>query len=346
LFGSETLLLNGQKAANGYLALAELDSNADNRISSADAAYTTLKIWQDANGDGISTAEELFNLTDKGIQSVSVNYSDVQQTDANGNITRQISTFTKINGSIGNTADIWFQVDKAYTIATEVLPETAEIAALPDLGGHGTVYDLHQSMLRNSSGQLQALVEQFVNETDPTVRHAMMTPLIYAWTGTENIDPASRSTYVYGNAIGDARIVASLEALLGKDYLGTWCWGERDPNPNSPASVILIKAFNDYSNTAYAQLMAQTHFKDLFDSIAVSLDSNGEFVWDVNQTVSLLHDMYTNQTDAVAEIKDFVFVLKMNGNAGQYILAALRAAGDLDGDDSVILIMVKTQSNS
>jgi hypothetical protein len=33
LFGSETLLLNGQKAANGYLALAELDSNADKRNS-------------------------------------------------------------------------------------------------------------------------------------------------------------------------------------------------------------------------------------------------------------------------------------------------------------------------
>jgi hypothetical protein len=55
LFGSETLLQNGQKAANGYLALAELDSNADKRIDSADTAYTTLKIWQDANGDGINS---------------------------------------------------------------------------------------------------------------------------------------------------------------------------------------------------------------------------------------------------------------------------------------------------
>jgi hypothetical protein len=159
LFGSETVLANGQKAANGYLALAELDSNADKRIDSADAAYATLKIWQDANGDGISTADELFNLADKGIQSIAVDYTTTAQTDANGNITRQISTFTKTDGSTGASADIWFQMDKTYTIATEVLPETAEIAALPDLGGHGTVYDLHQAMLRDSSGHLQNIVQ-------------------------------------------------------------------------------------------------------------------------------------------------------------------------------------------
>jgi hypothetical protein len=38
-------------------------------------------------------------------------------------------------------------MDKTYTIATESLPETAEIAALPDLVGHGNVHDLHQAML-------------------------------------------------------------------------------------------------------------------------------------------------------------------------------------------------------
>jgi hypothetical protein len=159
LFGSETLLANGQKAANGYLALAELDSNADKKIDAQDAAYTTLKIWQDTNGDGISTADELFNLADKGIQSIAVDYTTTEQTDANGNITRQISTFTQTDGSTNASADIWFQMDKTYTIATEFLPETPDVATLPDLGGHGTVYDLHQAMLRDSSDHLQNIVQ-------------------------------------------------------------------------------------------------------------------------------------------------------------------------------------------
>lgn len=339
LFGSETLLANGQKAANGYLALAELDGNGDKRINSDDAGYTTLKIWQDANGDGQSSANELFSLADKGIQSIAVDYMTTNQTDANGNIIKQTSTFTKTDGSTGLSADIWFQTDKTYTIATEILPETAEIAALPDLAGYGNVYSLHQAMLRDSSGHLQDLVQQFINETDTTARHALITPLIYAWTGTENIDPASRSTYVYGNAIGDARIVASLEAVLGEAYLGTWCWGERDPNPNRPASVILTQAFNELGNTFYAQLMAQTHFKPLFDSVSIAWDaSSGQFVLDVTDTVSLLETIYTSQTNAASTISDFVNVLKLNGDAGQEILAALRATGDLEGDNFAVLL--------
>ncbi|MDH2915912.1 MAG: glucosaminidase domain-containing protein, partial [Gallionella sp.] len=54
LFGSETILANGQKAANGYVALAELDTNHDGQIDVQDAAYSTLKIWKDIDGDGYS----------------------------------------------------------------------------------------------------------------------------------------------------------------------------------------------------------------------------------------------------------------------------------------------------
>lgn len=338
LFGSETLLQNGQKAANGYLALAELDSNGDRKIDVDDAAYTTLNIWQDLNSDGQSSADELFSLADKGIQSIAVNYTNTHQTDANGNIIQQTSTFTKTDGSIANSADIWFQLDKTYSVATEFLPETTDISALPDLIGHGNVYSLHQAMLRDSTGHLQEIIQQFSTETDPTARHALMTPLIYAWTGVENIDPASRSAQYYGNAIGDARIVASLEALLGEAYLGTWCWGERDPNPHGPASIILKQAFNELSNQFYKELMAQTHSKPLFDSIKVGLDSNGQLTFDVTQTISLLNTIYTNQDNGLAILNDFANVVKGYGNTGQDILSALRAAGNLAGDDFAIAL--------
>ena len=72
--------------------------------------------------------------------------------DANGNIIGQTGTFTKTDGSTGISADIWFQTDNTYTEATTVIPETDAIAALPDLTGYGTVYSLHQAMLRDSTG--------------------------------------------------------------------------------------------------------------------------------------------------------------------------------------------------
>ena len=172
LFGSETLLANGQKAANGYEALKELDSNLDGQINNQDAAYTTLKIWKDANGDGISQAGELFTLADAGVQSISTGSTAANQADANGNTVKQTGTFTKADGTTGNSADIWFAVNTANTLATDWLPETAAVAALPDLQGYGNVYDLHQAMLRDGTGHLQGLVQQFASETNLAARHA------------------------------------------------------------------------------------------------------------------------------------------------------------------------------
>jgi hypothetical protein len=192
LFGSETLLANGQKATNGYQALAQLDTNLDGQVNQQDTAYSTLKIWKDTNGDGYSSSDELLTLAEAGVQSIATGYTAVNQTDANGNIIQQTATFTKTDGSTGVTADIWFQVDKTNTIANDWLIETDAVSALPDLQGYGNVYDLHQAMLRDSTGHLQDLVQQFSNEADPAARHALTTQLIYAWAGVENVDPAER----------------------------------------------------------------------------------------------------------------------------------------------------------
>lgn len=76
LFGSETLLANGSKAANGFAALAELDSNLDGVIDSSDAAFTTLRIWKDTDGDGYTDEGELLTLEEAGVQSINVGYTN------------------------------------------------------------------------------------------------------------------------------------------------------------------------------------------------------------------------------------------------------------------------------
>ncbi|MFA6971696.1 MAG: hypothetical protein WC208_09885 [Gallionella sp.] len=92
-------------------------------------------------------------------------------------------------------------------------------------------------MALDSTGHLQSLVEQFMAATDVTARQAITTQLIYAWAGVENVDPASRAaSMIYGNVIGDARKLASLEALLGEGYVGVWCWGTLDANPHGQAA--------------------------------------------------------------------------------------------------------------
>jgi hypothetical protein len=172
LFGNQTSLANGYTAANGYQALAELDSNHDGQIDAADSAYVTLQIWQDSNGDGYSSANELHTLAEVGVQSVSTAYTADTLTDVQGNAHRQAGTYTTTIGETRAAEDIWFQVDNTYTLATEWLDVPADIAALPDLAGYGNVYDLHQAMVRDTTGELKGLVEQFETETTQVERLA------------------------------------------------------------------------------------------------------------------------------------------------------------------------------
>ena len=53
LFGDQTILSNGEKAANGFEALADLDSNRDGVFDGDDEAFGEIKVWQDFNQNGV-----------------------------------------------------------------------------------------------------------------------------------------------------------------------------------------------------------------------------------------------------------------------------------------------------
>jgi hypothetical protein len=196
LFGNGTTLQNGQQATDGFQALAELDSNYDGIIDANDSAFSRLKIWQDIDGDGYSSSDELHTLDESGIQSIITSVTTSGYVDPQGNEHRLIGSFTKTDGTTSTMDDIWFKTDKTYTIANDWLDVPDDIAALPDLQGYGTVYDLHQAMVRDNTGQLKSLVEQFAAATDTAARNDLMDQIIFKWTGSESVDPDGRGPYV------------------------------------------------------------------------------------------------------------------------------------------------------
>ncbi len=99
LFGNETLLANGAKAANGYAALSELDTSADGKVDVNDAAFASLKVWKDLDGDGYSSNGELFSLTDVGVQSINTGATNSTYVDPNSNAHTLTGSFTKTDGS-------------------------------------------------------------------------------------------------------------------------------------------------------------------------------------------------------------------------------------------------------
>jgi hypothetical protein len=325
LFGSETLLTNNSKAANGFEALKELDANHDGKLDAADAAFATLKIWQDADGDGYTSTGELLTLTEAGIRSIATGYTNGAATDANGNQHKQLGSYTTTTGQTRTATDVWFKTDQTYSIASDWLAIPADIAALPDATGYGKVRDLHQAMARDPSGTLKTLVTQFTQTTSASARETLLTDIIYRWTGVQDIDPASRAaSMIYGNVIGDARKLEALEQFIGEEWFGVWCWGTRDPNPHGRAAPVLLQAWGELSELVYGQLMAQSHLKPLFDRIAYTWNEASQTLQgDLTQVAAQLGTALTaNRTTGLAQLADFARALK-----GMGALSSLDTAG-------------------
>jgi hypothetical protein len=93
LFGSATVLRSGERAPNGFVALAELDSNGDGRITPEDAAWSSLRLWSDADGDRASTPGELAPLSARRILSIDLAYTSSRRCDARGNCEIERASF-------------------------------------------------------------------------------------------------------------------------------------------------------------------------------------------------------------------------------------------------------------
>ena len=85
LFGTGTRLAAGGVARNGFLALAELDSSGDGRISAEDARWGELVLWADHDGDRRSSGWEVLPLASFEIVAVELAYTSRRACDGAGN---------------------------------------------------------------------------------------------------------------------------------------------------------------------------------------------------------------------------------------------------------------------
>jgi len=140
--------LFGTKTTDGFVILRDLDTNHDNMINQSDTEFDDLRVWVDANNDALSQADELYSLSDLGIKSINLDFTQTNY-EISGNIIRSESTFTLANGAQRKIVDAWFQYDDVNTFYSQDVTLDIRTFFLPTARGYGTIPALHVAMSKD-----------------------------------------------------------------------------------------------------------------------------------------------------------------------------------------------------
>ncbi len=95
---------------NGFNALKEYDKpanggNGDGRINRQDSIFASLRLWQDANHNGVSEAAELRPLLDLDVKAIDVDYRPSRRADEYGNRFKyRAKVYDRRDASVGRWA--------------------------------------------------------------------------------------------------------------------------------------------------------------------------------------------------------------------------------------------------
>ena len=103
-------------AKNEFDALAALDSNKDGKLDKNDKRFGELKVWKDANQNGMSDAGELVSLTDLGIVEIGLAARANNATAKVGeNLVLSTSYFKRSNGTTSTVGEVALAFDPTST---------------------------------------------------------------------------------------------------------------------------------------------------------------------------------------------------------------------------------------
>ena len=242
LIGDKQLLSNGELSKNGLEVLKDMDTNKDGYLDANDDGFSSLKVWIDSNGNGLTDEGELKTLEEL----------DIKRFNLNESISKDfIIGSTEFNdGSTTQIGDLFFDADEADTIDMNKVEVSDEIALMPNIHLGGKVFDLQKAMELDST--LKSMIENFV--INPSLdSYFKIDDILYRWCfGTENIDSDSRG----GNI--DARMLGVIEKVMGEPFVFT------NSSPNPSAASILKNMYNQIRDYVFCQLVQEVFAYEFF----------------------------------------------------------------------------------
>ena len=146
--GSElfTPFFGGGNYSSGVAALRTLDTNADRVIDASDDIFASLRVWRDADADGITDDGELVSLSEADIASINLATESTGETIDGQSVASQ-GTFERADGSTGAffemDLDVSLSEGESFLAGTEsddVLFGTDEDDVIAGLAGADTLH--------------------------------------------------------------------------------------------------------------------------------------------------------------------------------------------------------------
>ncbi|MGH8398662.1 MAG: calcium-binding protein [Gammaproteobacteria bacterium] len=330
LFGDQTVLADGTKAADGFQALAALDSNSDGVVDASDSGFASLQVWRDANGNGVTDAGELLSLTDLGITGFSV-ASTPANSAVEGGTLAATGSYTKTNADgstiTGVMNDFNLNNDTIHSQYGDGVTVPDAIAALADMQGIGKLRDLHEACALSPA--LEQAVRDFSVATSRADQTALMDNLLLEWAKTsptnqedgitihsggrtENPDSdhivylRPGQTYALVDTTQDVDVatvekIRVVEAVLGAGHITDVWWGDATIQQ-------YLQIYNTFFDGAYATLSGQTRLSAYIGSVGIQWsDTSNSIGFDFSQAVALLSEKFA--TDAVNGAADLIDLL-------------------------------------
>jgi hypothetical protein len=82
------------------------DGNRNGQLDPGDARWSEFRVWQDANGDGVSQAGEVQTLDAWGITSIGLQPAGPAKLFSDGSAIQGLAGFTRTDGSTGAAGDV------------------------------------------------------------------------------------------------------------------------------------------------------------------------------------------------------------------------------------------------
>jgi hypothetical protein len=120
---------------HGFRALAEFDKggnggDGDGAISAADGVFGDLRLWRDANHNGVSEPEEMFTLPQLRLTEIRLDFRESGRTDRFGNRFKYRAKVNDQQGSrVGRWAwDVFLKVQNNASASAGLVPEFRSFA--------------------------------------------------------------------------------------------------------------------------------------------------------------------------------------------------------------------------